>query len=58
MTEHQADCQDLLDRAGRGDASACQQLLLTHQQRLRQMVAVRLERLRALLGAERSEEQR
>jgi RNA polymerase sigma-70 factor (ECF subfamily) len=44
MTERQADCQDLLDRAGRGDASACQQLLLMHQQRLRHMVAVRLDR--------------
>lgn len=39
-----ADTDELLDRAGRGDAVASAQLLDRHRNRLRRMVAVRLDR--------------
>ena len=38
------DTEQLLDRAGRGDATARQQLLARHRDRLRRMVALRLDR--------------
>jgi len=41
---HQPDTEDLLDRAGAGDRSARQQLLARHRARLRQMVALRIDR--------------
>jgi RNA polymerase sigma-70 factor (ECF subfamily) len=44
MTSHDADTGELLARAGRGDQAACQQLLDRHRQRLRRMVALRLDR--------------
>ena len=40
----QPDTEELLDRAGRGDAAARQLLLERHRDRLRRMVAVRLDR--------------
>src|SRR5437763_7435327 len=36
--------EDLIERARRGDARACEQLLARHRERLRRMVAVRLDR--------------
>src|SRR5262245_10848654 len=39
----QPDTDELLDRAGRGDAGARQALLKRHRARLRRMVAVRLD---------------
>jgi len=44
MTRAQSDTDELLRRAGEGDATARQQLLLRHQLRLRQMIAVRMDR--------------
>src|SRR5271166_902935 len=44
MTRAQTDTEELLRRAGAGDATARQQVLLRHQQRLRQMIAVRMDR--------------
>jgi RNA polymerase sigma-70 factor (ECF subfamily) len=44
MTRARPDTEELLQRAGAGDTAARQQLLLRHQQRLRQMVAVRIDR--------------
>ena len=44
MTSHDTDTGELLARAGRGDQVACQQLLDRHRQRLRRMVALRLDR--------------
>ncbi len=41
---HQPDTEELLDRAGAGDRSARQQLLARHRARLRQMVALRIDR--------------
>jgi RNA polymerase sigma-70 factor (ECF subfamily) len=38
------DTDELVESAGRGDASARQQLLARHRQRLRQMVALRMDR--------------
>src|SRR5947209_18113344 len=38
------DTDWLLERAGQGDASARDQLLVRHQERLRQMIAVRMDR--------------
>jgi RNA polymerase sigma-70 factor (ECF subfamily) len=38
------DSEQLLRRAGQGDPLACQQLLVQYRQRLRQMIAVRLDR--------------
>jgi RNA polymerase sigma-70 factor (ECF subfamily) len=40
----QPDTEELLDRAGTGDRSARQELLLRHRNRLRQMVALRIDR--------------
>jgi RNA polymerase sigma-70 factor (ECF subfamily) len=44
MTRLDPDTEQLLERAGRGESGACQQLLARHRDRLRQMVAVRLDR--------------
>jgi len=44
MTRAQSDTDELLRRAGEGDGTARQQLLLRHQLRLRQMIAVRMDR--------------
>ncbi len=44
MTAAQPDTEQLLDRAGHGDRSACGALLDRHRQRLRRMIAVRLDR--------------
>jgi RNA polymerase sigma-70 factor, ECF subfamily len=41
---HQPDTEELLDRAGAGDRAARQQLLARHRGRLRQMVALRIDR--------------
>jgi RNA polymerase sigma-70 factor (ECF subfamily) len=41
---HQPDTEELLDRAGTGDQSARQLLLARHRGRLRQMVALRIDR--------------
>jgi RNA polymerase sigma-70 factor, ECF subfamily len=38
------DTEELLDRAGKGDRLACQDLLARHRGRLRQMVALRIDR--------------
>ena len=40
----QPDTEELLERAGQGDDAARQQLLLRHRNRLRQMIAVRMDR--------------
>ena len=42
MVADQADTEELLDRAGRGDGEARQRLLSRHRHRLRQMIIVRL----------------
>jgi len=44
MTRCQPDTEELLRRAAGGDDGARQQVLMRHQQRLRQMVAVRMDR--------------
>src|SRR5262245_49419807 len=44
MTPDEVDSDELLARASRGDAAAGQQLLGRHWERLRKMVAVRLDR--------------
>jgi RNA polymerase sigma-70 factor (ECF subfamily) len=41
---HEPDTDQLLDRAGRGDPAARQQLLVRHRPRLQQMIAVRMDR--------------
>ena len=41
---HQPDTDELLERAGTGDRSARQELLARHRGRLRQMVALRIDR--------------
>jgi RNA polymerase sigma-70 factor, ECF subfamily len=43
-TQQQPDTEELLDRAGTGDRAARQQLLMRHRSRLRQMVALRIDR--------------
>jgi RNA polymerase sigma-70 factor (ECF subfamily) len=43
MTTHAPDTEELLRRTGAGDRSARQQLLARHRDRLRRMVAVRLD---------------
>ena len=43
MTAGPPDTEELLDRAGRGDPAATDQLLERHRPRLRRMVAVRLD---------------
>ncbi len=45
---HQPDTEELLDRAGAGDRSARQELLARHRGRLRQMVALRIDRRMAV----------
>jgi RNA polymerase sigma-70 factor, ECF subfamily len=44
MAPRDPDTEDLIARASGGDPSACQQLLARHRDRLRRMVAVRLDR--------------
>jgi RNA polymerase sigma-70 factor (ECF subfamily) len=44
MIAPEADTQELIERAGRGEVWARQQLLARHRDRLRRMVAVRLDR--------------
>jgi RNA polymerase sigma-70 factor (ECF subfamily) len=44
MADPDAKTEDLLTRAARGEAAARQELLVRHQERLRQMIAVRLDR--------------
>jgi RNA polymerase sigma-70 factor (ECF subfamily) len=44
MTAQDHDTEQLIQRAGRGDPAARAQLLVRHQQRLRQMIAVRMDR--------------
>ncbi len=44
MATMPADTEELLERAGRGDPAARQQLLTRHRDRLRRMVALRLDR--------------
>src|SRR6516165_1228160 len=44
MVPQELDTDQLLQRAGRGDAEARQQLLVRHRQRLRQMIALRMDR--------------
>src|SRR5436190_19916529 len=44
VTRPQADTEELLQRAQDGEEAARRQLLTRHQARLRQMVAVRLDR--------------
>jgi RNA polymerase sigma-70 factor, ECF subfamily len=39
-----SEVEGLLDQAGRGDGAACQELLARHRARLRQMVALRIDR--------------
>lgn len=44
MTTPEADTEELIARVARGDGAARQQLLARHRGRLRQMIAVRLDR--------------
>jgi RNA polymerase sigma-70 factor (ECF subfamily) len=44
MAPQELDTDQLLEQAGRGDAAARQQLLVRHRQRLRQMIALRMDR--------------
>jgi len=44
MAPNEADSEELLARAGRGDSAAQQELLERHGERLRKMVAARLDR--------------
>jgi RNA polymerase sigma-70 factor (ECF subfamily) len=44
MAPQEPDTDLLLERAGEGDVAARQQLLVRHRQRLRQMVALRMDR--------------
>ena len=44
MSHHDLDTEQLLEQAERGDLAARQQLLLRHQKRLRQLIALRLDR--------------
>jgi RNA polymerase sigma-70 factor, ECF subfamily len=43
MTRRESDIDDLIERATDGDASARQELLVRHRQRLRQMIVVRID---------------
>jgi RNA polymerase sigma-70 factor, ECF subfamily len=43
MSSRDTDTVELLERAGRGDESACQQLLARHRNRLKQMVALHMD---------------
>jgi RNA polymerase sigma-70 factor (ECF subfamily) len=44
MAPQELDTDQLLEQAGQGDAAARQQLLVRHRQRLRQMIALRMDR--------------
>ena len=44
MAAQDSATEELIERAGRGDALARQELLVRHQARLRQMIAVRMDR--------------
>src|SRR5215469_5432244 len=44
MARHEPDTEELVERASQGDGSARQQLLWRHRDRLKGMVAVRLDR--------------
>jgi RNA polymerase sigma-70 factor (ECF subfamily) len=44
MAKHEPDTDELLNQAGCGDLSARQRLLARHRDRLRKMVAIRLDR--------------
>ncbi len=44
MAAQDLDTEQLLERAGQGDPAARQELLVRHRQRLRQMIAVRMDR--------------
>ena len=44
MTAESPDIEELLQRASQGERAACDQLLERHRQRLRRMIAVRLDR--------------
>ena len=44
MAQQDLDPEQLLERARQGDPAARQQLLVLHQKRLRQMIAVRMDR--------------
>jgi RNA polymerase sigma-70 factor (ECF subfamily) len=44
VVETDAEVEGLIGQARRGDAAACQELLARHRARLRQMVALRLDR--------------
>jgi RNA polymerase sigma-70 factor (ECF subfamily) len=44
MTTSEPDTEELIERVARGDGAARQQLLARHRARLRQMIAVRLDR--------------
>jgi RNA polymerase sigma-70 factor, ECF subfamily len=44
MDPHEPETDELIERASRGDTLARQELLVRHQARLRQMIAVRMDR--------------
>src|SRR5579864_1594837 len=44
MPHSQPDTDELLHQAGRGDNAAREELLMRHRQRLRRMIAVRMDR--------------
>jgi RNA polymerase sigma-70 factor (ECF subfamily) len=44
MTRQDSETEELMERASRGDALARQELLVRHRARLRQMIAVRMDR--------------
>src|SRR5713226_4355395 len=44
MAPQDSETEQLIERAGRGDGLARQELLVRHQARLRQMIAVRMDR--------------
>jgi RNA polymerase sigma-70 factor (ECF subfamily) len=44
MAPQDSDTEELIERAGRGDTLARQELLVRHQARLRQMITVRMDR--------------
>src|SRR5215831_8756210 len=44
MAPEDSETEALIERAGRGDPLARQELLVRHQPRLRQMIAVRMDR--------------
>ncbi|MBW3540277.1 MAG: hypothetical protein KY476_08400 [Planctomycetes bacterium] len=43
MADADAELHDLIERAGRGEHQAVDELLATHRQRLRRMVAARMD---------------